>query len=141
MSSSVDEDRHTTRRASQLARTLSELRKPEAEAIAYSERGYSRAGIAKEIDSTQSTVKAYHEKAIALYGFEICETHVLDADIPDNLPEYERVEPTYYRDRPDGREWLDIVFRMGGKLPAEFVADVRKAAKSDDMYPLPPESE
>lgn len=48
----------------------SDLSAAEADAVAYAELGYSSSGIAKKIDSGESTVKAYLARTIAGYGPE-----------------------------------------------------------------------
>lgn len=48
-----------------------DLRAVEAEAVAYSELGFSTAGIATQMDSTATTVSGYLTRAVAQYGPEI----------------------------------------------------------------------
>ena len=50
--------------------TTTDLRAAEADAVAYAELGYSSSGIAKQIDSGESTVRAYLARTIAGYGPE-----------------------------------------------------------------------
>ena len=127
-----NDDRYAQHRASLLARTT-KLRKVEAKAVGYTELGYSAGGAASEMETNKSTVKTYHEKAIALYGFEILENKVLDDT--EELPEYDRVAPDYFRNREDGREWVKIVLDQSESLPVEFVEDVKEAAMKHDAFP------
>ena len=89
----TDPDKYATQRGRYLIRQL-ELGKKQGKAIGYCERGYSWSSIAKNLDTTQGTVKAYIERAMCLYGFEIAEQKV---PVGEDQPEYERVEPTYYQ--------------------------------------------
>lgn len=129
-----DDEHYATHRSSMLARDL-DLRPPEAEAIAYCERGYSWSGAAREMDSSRSTVKSYVERAICLYGFEIAESTVTMDDA--ELPQYERVEPEYFKTRTetDAIQWITLILDYEESLPAEFVEDVRAAALDSGMFP------
>lgn len=126
----LSEDRYTTQRGRYLARTT-DLREPEAEAVSYSELGYSISGISKKMDVSQSTIQEYLEKAMALYGLEIAETLLPDDDPPD----YERVEPGYHETIPEEEQevWVKYVDRHRDKLPKEWVHDVVSAAKEDGI--------
>ena len=128
----LSDDRYTTQRSAQLAREL-DLRRPEAYAVAYSERGYSHSGMAKRMDSSTGTVSGYLERATVLYGFEIAETTVPPGS---EVPTYERVDPEYYRDRArtDQLEWLKRVQKFEGKLSQEFVNAVEDAAREDGSW-------
>lgn len=126
----VDE-RSATERGRYLARDT-QLRKPEAMAVAYSELGYSVSGIAKHVDASESTIQSYLERAIALYGFGIAET-LLD---PENPPSYERVESGYHQSletEDEQEEWAQIVDRHQEKLPQEWVHEVLEEMKDDDL--------
>lgn len=127
-----DDEHYATHRSSMLARDL-EIRPPEAEAIAYCERGYSWSGAAREMESSEGTVKGYVERAMCLYGFEIAENVVTMDD--EELPEYERVDPDYFRSREDDREWVALVMNYSDNLPAEIVEDDREAAMQHDAFP------
>jgi|APHM01.1.fsa_nt_gi hypothetical protein len=59
--------RWASRRAEYLAQTTV-LPTPAAEAVAYSELGYSDAGISKQVDAAEGTVTAYLDRAVAHYG-------------------------------------------------------------------------
>lgn len=110
----IDDDRYATQRGRYLAKTT-ELRLPEAKTVAYSERGYSHYGIAKRLDTTESTVKTYAEGALALYGLEIMETL-----LPDEEPaDYEQVESGYHRSlKGRSKETsFDFIRRHGDSLP------------------------
>jgi len=65
----TDEDRQAVERARYLSRTT-DLRRRVCETIAYAERGYSSAGIAKKIDATEGTVSNYLDRAVAHLGPE-----------------------------------------------------------------------
>lgn len=129
----ASDERYATQRGSQLARLLDVERKP-AEAIAWSELGYSRSGMAKEMDTTAGTIGTYHERAMAMYGFEILETHVTDHS---DLPEYERVDASYvhneHRTRTEIADWVDMVLNNERRLEAELVSDVREKAMERDI--------
>ena len=127
-----NDERYATQRGRMLSREL-DLRRPESEAIAYCERGYSWGGAAKKMETSKGTVKNYVERAICLYGFEIAENVVTEAD--DELPDYDRVEPDYFRSRKDGREWVALVMDYSDSLPAEFVENVKEAAMRHDTFP------
>jgi DNA-binding CsgD family transcriptional regulator len=122
-----DEDRYTTQRGRYIAKTT-DLREPEAKAVAYSERGYSFDGIAKELDTGESTVQGYIERAMALYGLEAAET-ILPSEEPEDL---ERVDPEYFQtlqNRSERNDWLKFVKRHQEKLPADWSQDVLDAAR------------
>lgn len=133
-----DDEHYATHRSRMLSRDL-ELRHVEAEAIAYCERGYSWAGAASEMGSGEGTVKNYVERAMCLYGYEIAENVVLESD--DELPEYDRVSPDYFKTRAHGddRDWVDLVMNYSEKLPAEFVEKVRGEAIQYRGWPRYPE--
>lgn len=72
---------------------------------------------------------------MCLYGFEIGESSVPPgADLPD----YERVEPTYYRSRhkKDQKLWVEFVDRHQNHIPREFYNDVEEAAREDGIWQL-----
>lgn len=128
-----NDERYATQRGRMLSREL-DLRRPEGEALAYVERGYSFGGAADEMDTSKGTVKAYVERAICLYGYEVAEQKVLDEDT--ELPEYKRVDADYWKSREgsDRREWVNLVINFEEKLPAEFVEDVRESAREHGLY-------
>lgn len=129
--SEYDEDRYTTQRGRYIAKTTV-LRDPEAKAVAYSERGYSFDGIAKHLDTSESTVQGYLERAMALYGLEVAAT-VLPSEEPGEI---ERVEPGYHRtleSETERRKWLKFVKRHEEKLPTEWLHDVLEAARADGI--------
>ena len=124
------EGRFATQRGRLLARTTG-LREKEALAVAYAELGYSANGISKKIETSESTVKEYLEKAMALYGMEI--TLTIDPD--QELPEYEQVEPGYHRSLPEEerQEWVKLVDRYKSKLPQEWANSVLESASEDGV--------
>ena len=111
---SVDLSRPDERIAHERARyleTTTELRAKEADAVAWSELGYSSSGIAKQIDSGASTVSAYLERAIAAYGPEAAHARATsDLATDDDLTpvtEGDVLEwPAHYRE-----VWRDAVER------------------------------
>ena len=111
---SVDLSRPDERIAHERARyleTTTELREREADAVAWSELGYSSSAIAKQIDSGASTVSAYLERAIAAYGPEAAHARAsTDLATDDDLTpvtEGDVLEwPAHYRE-----VWRDAVDR------------------------------
>jgi DNA-binding CsgD family transcriptional regulator len=131
MVAQYDEDRYTTQRGRYIAKTT-DLRDPEAKAVAYSERGYSFDGIAKELDTGESTVQGYMERAMALYGLEVAET-LLPSEEPADL---EQVGSDYHKSldsHSEKKKWLKFVKRHEEKLPTEWVHDVFQAARDDGI--------
>lgn len=126
----MDDDRYATQRGRYLAK-ITDLRKREATAIAYTERGYSFGGVAKHMDTSESTVKEYMQRAMARYGLDIAETILPDEDEPD----YEQVEPGYHEglDKYDQEKWAKFVIRYEEKLPQEWVHSVLDAARKDGV--------
>jgi DNA-binding CsgD family transcriptional regulator len=127
-----DDDRYATQRSRYLAKTT-ELRKPEAKAVAYTERGYSFDGVAKQMDTSESTVKDYMQRAMALYGLEITETLLPDEEPPDY--DDEEVEPGYHESLSEyeREKWVKFVTRHQDKLPQEWAHDVVEAARADGV--------
>ena len=117
------DERYVTMRSRFLARQP-DLRKVEAEAIAWSELGYSRAGMAKEdrMDTGKSTVKGYHQKAAALYGMEILWTTVPGVE----KKSYDRITSEDVIKMSDGEreQWLEAFQQQKEGLPQEWVNDV-----------------
>jgi DNA-binding CsgD family transcriptional regulator len=111
---SIDLSRPDERIAHERARYLeatTELRPVEADAVAWSELGYSSSAIAKQIDSGASTVTTYLERAIAAYGPEAAHARATsdlatDADLTP-VAEGDVLEwPAHYRE-----VWRDAVER------------------------------
>lgn len=125
-----DDDRYATQRGRYLAKTT-DLRKPEAEAVAYTERGYSFDGVAKRMDTSESTVKDYMQRAMALYGLEITETLLPEEEPPD----YDTVEPGYHEtlDEQEREKWIQFVVRHQEKLPQEWAHEVIETAREDGI--------
>lgn len=65
-----DLERWVTQRAAFLTRATV-LSQSEAEAVAYSERGFSDSGIAHRVDATAGTVTNYLDRAVARFGPEV----------------------------------------------------------------------
>lgn len=127
----MDADRYATQRGRYLARTT-DLRQPEAEAVAYSERGYSFDGIAKKLDVSESTAQEYMERAMALYGLEIAETMLPT----ENPPDYEMVDVDYLdklSDRTELETWVKYVDRHADKLPADWTNKIIEQAESEKL--------
>jgi DNA-binding CsgD family transcriptional regulator len=129
----MEDERYARQRSSFLVRTT-DLREPEAEAIAYSELGYSISGIGKMIDTSGSTVQNYLERAMALYGLDIAEP----APKEDLQQSCELIEPGYHRTLESDKEkeeWVKFVDRHRDKIPQEWVHEVLEAAESDGITP------
>jgi DNA-binding CsgD family transcriptional regulator len=107
-------ERRASERAAYLKRTTN-LTDREAEALAYSELGFSYRGVAKRIDSTASTVQTYLERAAATYGPHVAgsRTH-FEVDI-----DLEPVEPgdtgLWMRDTQE--RWFALVERYPDRAP------------------------
>jgi len=110
----VDLSRPDERLAHERARYLeatTSLRGDEAEAVAYSELGYSTSTIARKLGSTSSTVSAYLERAIAAYGPTAAHARstpelTLEGDLSPVTDRDVREWPAHYRD-----VWRDAVER------------------------------
>ncbi|QIB75754.1 hypothetical protein GL213_03960 [Halogeometricum borinquense] len=115
------DERYATLRGRYLSKTT-DLRLKEATAVAWSELGYSRRAIAREMEIGESTVKGYHEKAMALYGLELLEAHVPDAEQID----YDRIDADYVTQLSGRRKqaWLEAFDSHRGRLPQEWVSEV-----------------
>ena len=92
------------------------LRAPEAEAVAWSELCYSESGIAKKLDTSPSTVGAYLERAVAQYGPEAAHARA-SFDVQRSLSEVADDEivswPAHYRET-----WRQAVERHPDRAPA-----------------------
>lgn len=129
----MNDHRRVAKRGRYLAQTT-DLRPPEGMAVAYTELGFSFNGIAKNIDTTETTVRGYIERAMALYGLDIAETLLPGEESPD----YEQVEPTYYRtleNETEQRAWVKYVVRHEDRLPQEWVNSALEAAREDGVHP------
>lgn len=130
---STSDERKAKQRGRYLSKTT-ELRLNEAEAIAWSELGYSNSAIAKNMDTSKSTVSGWKRRAMALYGLEIA--HALRSQNLGDLPDYDQVDPSEYLSdlKPQERRivWLEAVNKNQNKIPKEFVADVKETAMKID---------
>jgi len=121
------EDRRVTQRANYLARAT-DLRKSEAKAVAWSERGYANSTIGRKLDTSKSTAKGWLERAMAQYGLEIAEVLSPDQlEPPLSEPAYEAVDESYLDElqtRADKERWAECVERNADSLPAEWVNPV-----------------
>ena len=112
-------------RANERARYIeatTDLRAAEANAIAYSELGYSNGGIAKKIDATASTVGEYLQRAIAQYGPEAAHARAdlqRDRDLSVVTAEEITEWPTHYRD-----VWRDAVEAHPDRAPEAATPEV-----------------
>jgi len=108
-------------RANKRARYIeatTELSSSEADAVAYSELGYSESGIAKAIDSTASTVGTYLDRVVAEYGPEAAHAkRPSEIDRERDLSEVDRDEiaewPEHYR-----TTWQQAVERHPDRSPS-----------------------
>lgn len=110
----TDTDTKARRRAAYLRRTT-DLSDREAEALAYSELGFSYRGVAKQIDSTAGTVQRYLERAAARYGPNVagCRTHFeTDHDLEPVEP-----EDTERWIREVQERWFALVERHPDRAP------------------------
>jgi DNA-binding CsgD family transcriptional regulator len=111
---STDLKTKARRRAAYLRRTT-DLTDREADALAYSELGFSYRGVAKQIDSTAGTVKEYLERAAATYGPHIagCRNYFqVDADLEPVEP-----EDTERWMRDTQERWFGLVERHPDRAP------------------------
>ncbi len=86
---STDIETKARRRAAYLRRTT-DLTDREAEALAYSELGFSHRGVAKQMRMRAGTVEEYLERAAATYGPNVagCRSYFeIDADLEPVKPE------------------------------------------------------
>ncbi len=117
---STDTDTKAKHRAAYLRRTT-ELTDREADALAYSELGFSYRGVAKRIDSTAGTVRQYLERAAATYGPHIagCRTHFeTDHDLEPVEPEDTERWVSGVRER-----WFALVERHPDRAPDWYGGD------------------
>jgi DNA-binding CsgD family transcriptional regulator len=101
-----------------------DLRAVEADAVAYSELGYSSSGIAKQIDSTESTVRSYLKRTIAEYGPEAVHARATgdlatEADLSPVDPGDVEEWPDHYVDA-----WLDAVESHPERAPDAAAPEV-----------------
>lgn len=69
---SRDED--YVKKRGEYLRRVTDFREPIPQALAYREIGYSHSGIARELDTTESTVEKWMEEIAEEYGEETIET-------------------------------------------------------------------
>ena len=123
----VDLSRPDERLAHERARYLEAttgLRAAEADAVAYAELGYSSSGIAKQIDTGESTVRAYLARTIAQYGPEAVHARATgdfetDADLSPVEPGDVEAWPDHYVDA-----WLDAAESHPDRRPDDTRAEV-----------------
>ena len=134
---SDSDERKATQRGRYLSQTT-DLRLNEAKAIAWSEIGYSNGAIARQMDTSKSTVSGWKRRAMALYGLEIA--HALLPGELESPPDFDRVDPSEYLSDLEPQErrvvWLEAVDKNRNKLPKEFVADVEESAMVVDERAL-----
>jgi len=124
-----DLDNRAHERARYLEATT-DLKAAVADAVAYSELGYSDAGIADKIDSTPSTVGKYLDRVVAQYGVEAAHVCLPDEFATDrDLSEVDRDQvaewPQHYRET-----WQDAVERHPDKTPISSTPDDEVAAET-----------
>lgn len=114
-----EEDRWARHRARYLERGT-DLRYPEALALAYSELGYTRSAIARKdpLDTTKSTVKSYHERIAAQYGI-----HTLNAKHPGEFDRQTELTEVTLEDvksypRKTREDWYKMAVRNIDDVPA-----------------------
>jgi len=137
--SQKDVERKVSLRAAYIE-TTTELAATEAEALACSELGLSSSGIAKWMDTTQGTAKAYLGRAIARFGPEAAYVR-LEFDIErdlnpvtvDDVDGWTGAAPAWdERDEDAGRRLKGSVWRREAKRHPGYVPeDVRLAAEID----------
>jgi hypothetical protein len=119
-------------RANERARYIeatTDLSSSEADAVAYSELGYSESGIATQIDSTASTVGTYLDRVVAQYGPEaahVClpDEFAVDRDISEVVRGEIAQWPEHYRET-----WQQAVERHPDRSP------VSASITADDLGP------
>lgn len=99
-------------------------RAAEADAVAYAELGYSSSGIAKQIDSGESTVRAYLARTIAGYGPEAVYARATgdfetDRDLAPVDADALEAWPEHYVDA-----WLDAVASHPDRAPEDVDPEV-----------------
>ncbi|MGB9966135.1 hypothetical protein [Halobacterium hubeiense] len=100
MDDDQEEERYAKRRANYLERHL-DVRDVEAQAIAWSEMGYTDSAIAKKMDSTKGTVSNWQERVAVEYGQE-----VLFPQVREERGDYERLDDEDVLELPrERREW------------------------------------
>jgi len=104
--------------------TTTDLRAAEADAVAYAELGYSSSGIAKQIDSGESTVRAYLARTIAGYGPEAVYARATgdfetDRDLAKVDADALEAWPEHYVDA-----WLDAVASHPERAPEDVDPEV-----------------
>jgi len=113
-------DRWASRRAEYLEATTI-LSRREGLAVAYSERGFSDAGIAKQIDSTAGTVGNYLDRAVAYAGPA--------ARYPRPEPEIERdLERVELEDLADWTQTTREVWEVAADKHPEYAPDLAEEA-------------
>ena len=130
-SGAVDLSRPDERLAHERARYLeatTELPTAEADAVAFSELGYSTSGIAKQIDTGESTAAAYLERAIARYGPEAAHARATsdlatDADLEPVTRDQVLAWPEHYR-----AVWRDAAGRHPERVPDAVAGGVEVEA-------------
>lgn len=120
-------ERWVERRAEYLSSTDVALRETVAEAVAWSELGYSSTGIAKKMDVGDSTAKKYLDRASQKYAGILLQT-VTDLDNPetplDGLPETDTREcPVCEKERLTTPQDADRVYNVSGWGATDMLED------------------
>jgi len=98
-----------------------DLRAAEADAVAHAELGYSSSGIAKEINSGESTARAYLARAIAGYGPEA--VHARSTDKFETDRDLDPVEQDDIEEWPE--HYVDVWLDAAGSHPERVPEGVR----------------
>lgn len=76
-------DKRYVRKRGEYLKRVSSLRENICEALAWREIGYSKSGIAKKMDTTESTVKSWMEEVEEEYGKDALETRPQSNPVPE----------------------------------------------------------
>jgi len=117
-------DERLTHERARYLEAMTDLRAAEADAVAYAELGYSSSEIVKQIDTGESTVRAYLARTIAQYGPE-----AVHARSPEDLStntDLSPVEPGDVEEWPDHYvdAWLDAAESHPDRRPDDTRAEV-----------------
>ena len=118
----LDPARWIDRRAS-FVESTTPLSDREAEALAHSERGYSDAGVAKQIGSAEGTATQYLDRAVARFGPSV-RLPVLEPD-PATDRELTRVELDDLADWPQSRR---EVWQTAAERHPDYAPDLDETA-------------
>ena len=94
------------------------LRETVAEALARSERGYTKSAIARQMETSEGTVGSWHDQVAAEYGLPAL--HPLSKDQYADPPDLEPVTPEALAEQPPERqaEWANRAVHHLDHVPA-----------------------